>query len=155
METLALDPRRWKVARLVGRNALVPYRHQAEGALREGIPDPDFTITAKSPRVASQALFSQYVKVSEGCSNTCSFCIIPKLRGPQRSRAIADIVAEAADFGGARVEAHRHVGAERYRKLEQVAEGEVPCPNRCKQAQCCGRIGGATPEAGRHRQVLS
>ncbi len=82
-------------ARLVGRNALVPYRHQAEGNLREGIPDPDFTITAKSPRVASQARFSQYLKVSEGCSNTCSFCIIPKLRGPQRSRSIADIVAEA------------------------------------------------------------
>ena len=81
-------------ARLVGRNALVPYRHQAEGSLRDGIPDPDFTITSKSPRVASQALFSQYVKVSEGCSNTCSFCIIPKLRGPQRSRAIADIVSE-------------------------------------------------------------
>ncbi|HSI03931.1 MAG: 30S ribosomal protein S12 methylthiotransferase RimO [Myxococcota bacterium] len=82
-------------ARLVGRNALVPYRHSAEGNLREGIPDPDFTITSRSPRVASQALFSQYLKVSEGCSNTCSFCIIPKLRGPQRSRAIADIVDEA------------------------------------------------------------
>ncbi len=82
-------------ARLVGRNALVPYRHTAEGNLREGIPDPDFTITARSPRVASQARFSQYLKVSEGCSNTCSFCIIPKLRGPQRSRSIADIVAEA------------------------------------------------------------
>ena len=82
-------------ARLVGRNALVPYRHTAEGSLRDGIPDPDFTITSKSPRVASQALFSQYLKVSEGCSNTCSFCIIPKLRGPQRSRTIADIVGEA------------------------------------------------------------
>lgn len=82
-------------ARLVGRNALVPYRHQAEGNLRDGIPDPDFTITAKSPRMVSQAQYSQYLKVSEGCSNTCSFCIIPKLRGPQRSRDIADIVAEA------------------------------------------------------------
>ncbi len=82
-------------ARLVGRNALVPYRHSADGNLRDGIPDPDFTITSRSPRVASQALFSQYLKVSEGCSNTCSFCIIPKLRGPQRSRPIADIVDEA------------------------------------------------------------
>jgi ribosomal protein S12 methylthiotransferase len=37
-----------------------------------------------------------YLKVSEGCDNACAFCIIPKLRGPQRSRAIDDVVGEAA-----------------------------------------------------------
>jgi ribosomal protein S12 methylthiotransferase len=35
------------------------------------------------------------LKISEGCDNACAFCIIPKLRGAQRSRPIADIVAEA------------------------------------------------------------
>ena len=38
---------------------------------------------------------SAYLKVSEGCSNKCAFCIIPTLRGPQRSRSVASCVAEA------------------------------------------------------------
>ena len=42
------------------------------------------------------AQHSAYVKIAEGCDRPCSFCIIPKLRGPQRSRTIADIVAEVA-----------------------------------------------------------
>ena len=36
-----------------------------------------------------------YVKISEGCDYTCSFCIIPTLRGRHRSRGVEDIVAEA------------------------------------------------------------
>jgi ribosomal protein S12 methylthiotransferase len=36
-----------------------------------------------------------YLKIAEGCDNACAFCIIPQLRGPQRSRPVADIVAEA------------------------------------------------------------
>ena len=38
---------------------------------------------------------SAWLKVSEGCSNTCAFCIIPTLRGPQRSRSIESVQAEA------------------------------------------------------------
>jgi ribosomal protein S12 methylthiotransferase len=37
-----------------------------------------------------------YLKIAEGCDNACAFCIIPKLRGPQRSRPVDDLVAEAA-----------------------------------------------------------
>ena len=83
--------------RLRGKNALVPFRHAADvtsGRLIS-IPDPDFTLNAASPRIATLPSFSTYLKVSEGCSNTCAFCIIPKLRGPQRSRSIADVVLEA------------------------------------------------------------
>jgi ribosomal protein S12 methylthiotransferase len=36
-----------------------------------------------------------YVKVSEGCNRHCTYCIIPKLRGAQRSRPLADIVRES------------------------------------------------------------
>ena len=36
-----------------------------------------------------------YVKISEGCNNRCSFCIIPKLRGDLVSRPAADILREA------------------------------------------------------------
>ena len=36
-----------------------------------------------------------YLKISEGCNNACSFCIIPDLRGPLVSRPAADILGEA------------------------------------------------------------
>lgn len=36
-----------------------------------------------------------YVKISEGCSHRCSFCIIPSLRGPLRSRPLDSILEEA------------------------------------------------------------
>ena len=45
-----------------------------------------------------------YIKVSEGCSRKCTYCIIPKLRGVQRSRPADDIVSEVkqADRLGAK-----------------------------------------------------
>lgn len=49
----------------------------------------------EAPRYNSMQGHTAYLKVSEGCSNTCAFCIIPTLRGPQRSRSIASCVAEA------------------------------------------------------------
>lgn len=84
-------------ARLRGKNALVPFRHAKDvnDANSVEIPDPDFTLSANSPRVSTQPAWSAYLKVSEGCSNTCSFCIIPKLRGPQRSRPVDDVLVEA------------------------------------------------------------
>src|ERR1700755_318048 len=36
-----------------------------------------------------------YLKISEGCNNSCSFCIIPKLRGGLRSRSAAEVLREA------------------------------------------------------------
>jgi ribosomal protein S12 methylthiotransferase len=56
---------------------------------------PAYIYDHDAPRVRIGAAHSAYVKVAEGCDRPCSFCIIPKLRGPQRSRRIADIVAEA------------------------------------------------------------
>lgn len=39
-----------------------------------------------------------YVKIAEGCDNHCSYCIIPKLRGPQRSLNIDTIVGEVEEL---------------------------------------------------------
>lgn len=47
------------------------------------------------PRINTSPSFSAYLRISEGCDNACTFCIIPKLRGKQRSRAIEDLVHEA------------------------------------------------------------
>lgn len=41
---------------------------------------------------------SEYVKISEGCNNNCSYCIIPRLRGKNRSRKIEDIYAEVKEL---------------------------------------------------------
>jgi ribosomal protein S12 methylthiotransferase len=64
-------------------------------AKRLVVPDPDFVHSASTPRVNSLPSHTAYLKVSEGCDNACAFCIIPKLRGPQRSRPVEDVVAEA------------------------------------------------------------
>ncbi len=61
---------------------------------------PSYIYDHDAPRVRIGARHSAYVKIAEGCDRPCAFCIIPKLRGPQRSRAIADIVAEARALAG-------------------------------------------------------
>ncbi len=46
-------------------------------------------------RELSQPRATQYLKVAEGCSHGCSFCVIPAIRGKHRSRKIDEIVSEA------------------------------------------------------------
>src|SRR4051812_44068048 len=62
---------------------------------RAVIPDPDYIADSRTPRRNSMPKWTAYVKISEGCDNKCTFCIIPTLRGLQRSRPVADVVAEA------------------------------------------------------------
>jgi ribosomal protein S12 methylthiotransferase len=64
-------------------------------AKRLVVPDPDFVHSAATPRISSLPSHTAYLKIAEGCDNACAFCIIPKLRGPQRSRPIEDVIAEA------------------------------------------------------------
>lgn len=52
-----------------------------------------------SGRVRSTPSHTAYLKIAEGCGNSCAFCIIPHLRGPLRSRTEADVLAEAAALG--------------------------------------------------------
>jgi ribosomal protein S12 methylthiotransferase len=55
---------------------------------------PLFLMDALIPRKVSTPVYS-YLKIAEGCSNRCAYCIIPTIRGPFRSRPMADIIAEA------------------------------------------------------------
>ena len=50
------------------------------------------------PRYVSTPDYMAYIKISEGCDKHCTYCIIPKLRGKQKSRKIEDIVAEAKNL---------------------------------------------------------
>ena len=46
------------------------------------------------PRIRTTPKYSAYVKIAEGCSNCCTYCVIPSIRGPLKSRTIESVVAE-------------------------------------------------------------
>ncbi len=60
------------------------------------LPDPDNVPFHKSdvPRIHTSGTYA-YLKIAEGCSKHCTYCIIPKLRGKHRSRPTDDILYEA------------------------------------------------------------
>ena len=60
--------------------------------------DIEFAFNEELPRYVSTPSYMAYLKISEGCDKHCTYCIIPKLRGKQRSRKIEDIVSEAKDL---------------------------------------------------------
>ncbi len=55
------------------------------------------------PRALSTPRHLAYLKISEGCDHRCTFCLIPHLRGDQRSRPLASLVAEARTLAAAGV----------------------------------------------------
>jgi ribosomal protein S12 methylthiotransferase len=61
----------------------------------EKIGPPEYLYDHETPRVNSSPTYTSYIKIAEGCSNHCSYCIIPQLRGKLRSRSISSVVAEA------------------------------------------------------------
>lgn len=61
---------------------------------RNHVNDPARYLESYAGRVLTTPFYSAYLKISEGCSNRCSFCIIPKMRGPLRSRPLKSLLAE-------------------------------------------------------------
>ena len=57
-------------------------------------PDPDYLYDERSPRFTFTPPHYAYLKISEGCSNFCSYCIISRLRGKFRSRSIESVIEE-------------------------------------------------------------
>ncbi|MBK5254797.1 MAG: 30S ribosomal protein S12 methylthiotransferase RimO [Vicinamibacteria bacterium] len=64
---------------------------------------PEWIYDADSPRLQSTASHTAFVKISEGCDYTCTFCIIPTLRGLHRSRRPEDIENEVRRLAAAGV----------------------------------------------------
>jgi len=58
-------------------------------------PTPTFIADEELPRYRTTTEAVAYLRVAEGCDYRCAFCIIPHLRGDQRSRSIESIVTEA------------------------------------------------------------
>lgn len=69
-------------------------RPEAQGR-RPNASGPTYLYDATIPRRLTTPRHFAYVKAAEGCDYTCSFCIIPTLRGSYRSRAPESIVSEA------------------------------------------------------------
>ena len=70
-----------------------------ESKRRRGVPcligNPGFLGDRRVPRLQATPFYTSYLKIAEGCSHRCSYCMIPKLRGPLRSRKPASLVSEA------------------------------------------------------------
>jgi ribosomal protein S12 methylthiotransferase len=62
---------------------------------KQWIDSPEFLYDHRTPRIHSSPPGSMYLKVSEGCANFCSYCVIPRIRGRLRSRPISSILKEA------------------------------------------------------------
>ena len=50
---------------------------------------------ASVPRIPTTPAYTAYIKIAEGCNNSCAFCAIPLIRGKYRSRTVEDICQEA------------------------------------------------------------
>jgi len=90
-----------------GEYARLPEICRALLAGGDGDTEPDDPRTSVSrlpmdfhdlPRLLTGAPHSASLKIGEGCSNRCAFCSIPLIRGPQISRPVREIVAEARDL---------------------------------------------------------
>ncbi|MEO6950936.1 MAG: 30S ribosomal protein S12 methylthiotransferase RimO [Polyangia bacterium] len=68
---------------------------------RDGVSmDPAYLYDDVTPRLQSLPAYTAYVKIAEGCDRPCSFCIIPKMRGGQRSRQPESVEREIAELVG-------------------------------------------------------
>jgi ribosomal protein S12 methylthiotransferase len=86
-----------EVDHFLGSSDMLKLGRVLEGEAKERIlvgTPADWLVGAADPRTLSTPRGSAYVKIAEGCDRTCSFCVIPQLRGDQRSRRVTDIVAE-------------------------------------------------------------
>jgi len=70
-------------------------RNAREPKQRSCIGRPDFLMNSSHRRLISTPPHTAYLKIAEGCSNNCSYCVIPAVRGAFRSRQMDDVLREA------------------------------------------------------------
>ena len=76
-------PRLAEIVRALGRGEPV-----------QAVAAPAYRYDAPLPRARLTPPYMAYVKIAEGCDHTCTFCVIPRLRGRYRSRPPEAVVAE-------------------------------------------------------------
>ena len=75
------------------------------GIVHQHLPQPHDPFTSLIPEQGVRLTPDHfaYLKISEGCNHSCTFCIIPSLRGPLVSRPVGDVLAEAESLARAGV----------------------------------------------------
>jgi len=96
----------------------------SEGQLRY-VGDPDYIYDETLPRLNSSPAWYSYLKIGEGCSNCCSYCIIPQLRGAYRSRPLEALVAEAERLASRGVKEINVISQDITRYGSDLADGET------------------------------
>jgi len=83
------------VEQLAGKKPSIPLAHSLE--------QPSFLMDSTMPRRISTPPHRAYMKITEGCVNRCSYCLIPAIRGRLRSRSMPDLISEAQRLAAAGV----------------------------------------------------
>jgi ribosomal protein S12 methylthiotransferase len=65
-----------------------------------GLPEPATASAFGPSRILTQLPHTAYLKIAEGCSNRCTYCTIPAIRGPFRSHPAERLLAEARELAG-------------------------------------------------------
>ncbi|MBI2354531.1 MAG: 30S ribosomal protein S12 methylthiotransferase RimO [Deltaproteobacteria bacterium] len=87
------------------------------------IGDPDYVYDEALPRLNSSPAWYSYLKIGEGCSNCCSYCVIPSLRGAYRSRPLDALVAEAEQLAARGVKELNIISQDITRYGSDLADG--------------------------------
>jgi ribosomal protein S12 methylthiotransferase len=66
-----------------------------KGKRKSFISKSTFLYNESTPRILSTPPFIAYLKIAEGCSKSCTFCTVPKIRGSYRSRSLRSVLEEA------------------------------------------------------------
>ncbi|GAA5484165.1 30S ribosomal protein S12 methylthiotransferase RimO [Haloferula sargassicola] len=90
---------------------------------------PKYVPDYNTPRWRLTPDHSAYVKIAEGCNHTCTFCIIPKIRGMHRSRTQESVVREVKDLVAAGVKEINLISQDTTYFGMDKWEGQRPNPN--------------------------
>jgi tRNA-2-methylthio-N6-dimethylallyladenosine synthase len=85
---------------------------------------------------------SAYVSIMQGCNQHCTFCIVPATRGEERSRTIADVVAECHELAGRGVK-------------EITLLGQIVTSYGRREQREAWQIGGPRPAVGEATEPLA
>lgn len=76
---------------------------EAVGGEKKNYPAPKSSLLMDSHRILANESHYAYLRIADGCSNCCTYCAIPKIRGEYRSRNFESIVEEAENLAEAGV----------------------------------------------------
>ncbi len=66
-------------------------------------PGNPYLYTGRESRLLTTPKGTAYIKLAEGCDNRCTYCVIPEIRGPYRSRPLEEVVREAEQLAASGV----------------------------------------------------